>query len=75
VPWAGLLSKEYAAERRKLIDPKKAARELRPGVAEKYAPGMETLERPLDYKLAGKAITKAIPATSPWWTRRATRSP
>ncbi len=54
VPWAGLLSKEYAAERRKLIDPKKAARELRPGVAEKYAPGMETLERPLDYKLAGK---------------------
>jgi gamma-glutamyltranspeptidase/glutathione hydrolase len=46
VPWEGLLSKEYAAERRKLIDPKKASRELRAGV--------ETLERPLDYKLAGK---------------------
>jgi gamma-glutamyltranspeptidase/glutathione hydrolase len=54
IPWAGLLSKDYAAERRRLIDPKKASRELRAGVAEKFAPGMETLERPLDYKLAGK---------------------
>ncbi len=54
VPWEGLLSKDYAAERRRLINPKKASRELRPGVAEKFAPGMETLERPLDYKLAGE---------------------
>ena len=54
MPWEGLLSKDYAAERRRLIDPKKASLELRPGVAEKFAPGMETLERPLDYQLAGK---------------------
>jgi len=31
IPYAGLLSKEYAAERRKLIDPAKASLELRPG--------------------------------------------
>jgi len=53
IPWEGLLSKDYAAERRKLINLKRASRELRPGIAEKFA-GMETLERPLDYKLAGK---------------------
>lgn len=31
IPLAGLLSKSYAAERRKLIDPDKAARNLKPG--------------------------------------------
>ena len=34
------------AERRTLIDPEKASLELRPGVAEKFMPGMEPLERP-----------------------------
>ena len=33
VPLKLLLSKEYAAERRKLIDPRKASMELRPGHA------------------------------------------
>jgi gamma-glutamyltranspeptidase/glutathione hydrolase len=53
IPYEGLLSKEYAQERRKLIDVRRASPELRPGVAEKFA-GMEPLERPLDFRLAGK---------------------
>ncbi len=36
IPYAGLLSKDYAAERRKLIDPDKASLELRPGNPEKF---------------------------------------
>src|SRR5499427_560171 len=31
IPYSGLLSKEYAAQRRKLIDPAKASLDLRPG--------------------------------------------
>jgi gamma-glutamyltranspeptidase/glutathione hydrolase len=55
IPFEGLLSKQYAGERRKLIDMQKASLELRPGVAEKFVPGMEPLERPMDFKLAGNA--------------------
>ncbi|MGE5569646.1 MAG: gamma-glutamyltransferase [Rhodospirillales bacterium] len=54
IPYKGLLSKEYARERRKLIDEKRASPELRPGVPEKFA-GMEPLERPLDYTLADES--------------------
>jgi gamma-glutamyltranspeptidase / glutathione hydrolase len=36
IPYAGLLSKDYAAERRKLIDPDKASLELRPGNPDKF---------------------------------------
>ena len=53
IPFAGLLSKDYAVERRKLIDPGKASLDLRPGVAEKFAPGIGPLNRPLDYTIAG----------------------
>lgn len=53
IPFAGLLSKEYAATRRPEIDPNRASLELRPGVAEKFMPGVEPLERPLDFDLAG----------------------
>ncbi len=53
IPYERLLSKDYARERRKLIDEKRASSELRAGVAEKFC-GMEPLNRPLDYKLAGK---------------------
>jgi gamma-glutamyltranspeptidase/glutathione hydrolase len=45
IPYDGLLSKEYARERRKLIDPAKASLELRPGSPEKVSPE----------KFAGKA--------------------
>ena len=36
IPFDGLLSKAYAAERRKLIDPDKASTEVRPGDPEKF---------------------------------------
>ena len=36
IPFDGLLSKAYAAERRKLIDPNKASTEIRPGDPEKF---------------------------------------
>jgi gamma-glutamyltranspeptidase/glutathione hydrolase len=55
IPYQGLLSKEYARERRALIDPARASLELRPGTAEKFAPGVGPLERPLDYQLNGDA--------------------
>jgi gamma-glutamyltranspeptidase / glutathione hydrolase len=38
IPYDGLLAKEYARERRKLIDPAKASLELRPGSPEKVSP-------------------------------------
>src|SRR5882762_1027731 len=37
IPYAGLLSKEYAAERRAMIDKSTASLAFRPGTAEKYA--------------------------------------
>jgi gamma-glutamyltranspeptidase/glutathione hydrolase len=36
IPYDGLLSKQYALERRSLIDPQKASLELRPGSPEKF---------------------------------------
>jgi len=41
IPFEGLLSKEYAAERRKLIDPNHASLELRPGNPEKFMKGSQ----------------------------------
>jgi gamma-glutamyltranspeptidase/glutathione hydrolase len=55
VPWAGLLSKEYAAERRKLIDPANASLELRAGEAERFAPGFETVNRPSDVLISSNS--------------------
>ncbi|HSB18040.1 MAG TPA: gamma-glutamyltransferase [Bryobacteraceae bacterium] len=55
IPWAGLLSKSYGEARRKLLDPEKASREFRPGVAEDFMQGFERLERPTDLTEAGKA--------------------
>ncbi len=55
IPYEGLLSKEYAAERRKLVDPAKASMEYRPGVAEKFMKGMEILNYPVDIDYKGKA--------------------
>ncbi len=55
IPYEGLLSKEYARERRKLIDPNKASTDFRPGAPEKFMQGMEPLNRPLDVTIAGKA--------------------
>ena len=55
IPYAGLLSKEYASERRKLIDPQKASLELRPGAPEKYADGQAGFDRPVREVLDGNA--------------------
>jgi len=55
IPYEGLLSKEYARQRRKLIDPDRASLDYRPGEAERFVPGMELLKRPADYRLAGPA--------------------
>jgi len=54
IPYDGLLSKDYARERRKLIDPEKASLELRPGQPEKFA-GAPALNRPVREVLDGNA--------------------
>ena len=54
IPYDGLLSKDYARERRKLIDPDKASLELRPGNPEKFA-GASSLNRPVREVLDGNA--------------------
>ena len=51
IPYNGLLSKDYASERRKLIDPTKASLELRPGTPAATA----KLERPVHEVLEGNA--------------------
>src|SRR5438445_5597824 len=53
IPYDGLLSKDYARERRKLIDPAKASLELRPGSPEKSVAG--AAERPWQVVLDGDA--------------------
>ena len=53
IPYDGLLSKDYARERRKLIDPAKASLELRPGSPEKFVAGVA--ERPWHVVLDGDA--------------------
>jgi gamma-glutamyltranspeptidase/glutathione hydrolase len=55
IPYEGLLSKEYAADRRKLIDPDKASLELRPGTAEKFIKGAPAMDRPLKVTTEGDA--------------------
>jgi gamma-glutamyltranspeptidase/glutathione hydrolase len=44
IPYEGLLSKTYARERQKLIDPQKASLELRPGVPPGSAPAPDQAE-------------------------------
>src|SRR5207253_8219561 len=53
IPYAGLLSKEYAAERRKLIDQGTASLAFRPGTAEKFTSSTTPLDRPLKVTTAG----------------------
>ncbi|MGC1646868.1 MAG: gamma-glutamyltransferase [Candidatus Sulfotelmatobacter sp.] len=55
IPYDGLLSKDYARERRKLIDPAKASLELRPGSPEKFAANSSPLDRPVHEVLDGDA--------------------
>lgn len=53
IPYHGLLSEPYAAERRKLIDPEHASLELRAGHPERFEPEFLPVKRPDDYDLTG----------------------
>ena len=53
IPYDGLLSKDYARERRKLVDPAKASLELRPGSPGKFV--ADAAERPWHVMLDGDA--------------------
>jgi len=64
IPYAGLLSEPYAAERRKLIDPQRASLELREGPPEKFQTDYSPVTRPDDTMSQAMAIMKEIPATS-----------
>jgi gamma-glutamyltranspeptidase / glutathione hydrolase len=55
IPYDGLLSKEYARERRRLIDPQKASLELRPGSPEKFVKNTSANNRSLRPVLSGTA--------------------
>jgi gamma-glutamyltranspeptidase/glutathione hydrolase len=55
IPYEGLLSQDYARERRKLIDPEKASLEFRPGKAELFMKGKEPIQRPTDIDIKGDA--------------------
>jgi gamma-glutamyltranspeptidase/glutathione hydrolase len=50
VPFEGLLSKDYASQRRKLIDPQHASTEFRPG-----RPAGASEDRPRDLQIRGEA--------------------
>src|SRR5262249_42912703 len=56
IPYSGLLSKEYASARRKLIDPGMASLDFRPGDVKAYAgDGYQPVDRPRDVDLRGTA--------------------
>jgi gamma-glutamyltranspeptidase/glutathione hydrolase len=55
VPYKGLLSKEYAAARRKLIDPAKSSVEFRPGDVAPFDPDGKPEPHPRDVTLRGNA--------------------
>lgn len=53
IPYEGLLSKEYAAQRRAMIDKSTASLDFRPGTAEKFASDKTPLDRPVKVTVAG----------------------
>src|SRR5580765_978864 len=53
IPYEGLLSKEYAAQRRVMIDKSTASLDFRPGTAEKFASDKTPLDRPVKVTVAG----------------------
>src|ERR1041384_8199246 len=55
IPFAGLLSKEYAAERRAMIDKTNASLAFRPGTAEKFTSDATPLDRPVKITTEGGA--------------------
>ena len=55
IPYGGLLSKEYARERRALIDPAKASFDLRPGAPEKFMINQQLVGGSVRIELEGNA--------------------
>ncbi len=55
VPFEGLLSKSYAADRRKLIDPNKASLEMRPGKPDQFMKGSQQEFKDVAVNLDGGA--------------------
>jgi gamma-glutamyltranspeptidase / glutathione hydrolase len=55
IPYDGLLSKDYARERRTLIDPQKASLDLRPGALEKFMSSAQTGGGSVHVNLEGNA--------------------
>jgi gamma-glutamyltranspeptidase/glutathione hydrolase len=56
IPYTALLSKDYAADRRKMIDPEKSSLDFRPGKMGAFAgPGYEPVATPRDVNLTGNA--------------------
>jgi gamma-glutamyltranspeptidase/glutathione hydrolase len=55
IPYAGLLSKEYAAERRAMIDQGTASLAFRPGTAEKFTSDATPLDRPVKINTSDNA--------------------
>ncbi len=55
IPYTGLLSKDYARDRRTLIDPQKASLELRPGSPEKFQSNAAAVGGPAHVTLEGDA--------------------
>ena len=55
IPYEGLLSKDYARERRALVDSAHASLEMRPGTAERFSKSTAPLQRPIHINLEGNA--------------------
>src|SRR5882762_6745060 len=55
IPYEGLLSKDYARERRSLVDAAHASLEMRPGIAEKFSKSTAPLDRPVHINFEGEA--------------------
>jgi gamma-glutamyltranspeptidase/glutathione hydrolase len=65
IPYDGLLSKEYARDRRALIDPNRASHELRPGTPEKYMktsdPALRNTEGSVSLRVDPWAVDPSMP--------------
>ena len=74
IPYAGLLSKDYAEQDATHLG-RKPRSTFGPGNRRNIRRASSRWNAPRDVEIAGGATTRATPATSPWWTGIATPSP